>query len=51
MDKDEKTSDDAKMAGDGRTKVDEKRNIEKGARVVGQVRTAMQPIPSEVPYT
>jgi len=52
MDNDEKTDGDAKMAVDEGTNVDEKReDVEKSARVVGQVRTAMQLIPSEVPYT
>ena len=42
-----------KMAVDGWPNVYEERNIETSAqaRVVGQVRTAMRPIPSEVPYT
>lgn len=52
MDNDKKTDDDARIVVDETTNVGERRaHVEKSARVVGQVRTAMQLILSEVPYT
>jgi len=51
MGNDEKTDIGVKMTVGEGMNLDEKRDVEKSARVVGRVRTAMQLIPSGVPYT